>query len=60
MNSLVRPVLLAAAVAIIATAAVWLSIMPDEPEDALEDGLIASLSASLITLVVSRRSTWLK
>ena len=60
MNPLARPVLLAAAVAILATAAVWLSVMPDAPEDALEDGLIASLSASLVMLVVIRRSTWLK
>ena len=47
MNPLARPVLLAAAVAILATVAVWLSVMPDAPEDALEDGLIASASASL-------------
>jgi hypothetical protein len=56
MNPLVRLMLLAVAIAVVATTAVWLSIMPDEPEDALEDGLIASLSASLIVLVVSRRS----
>ena len=60
MNPLARPILLGAAVAIVATIAVWLSVMPEAPEDALEDGLIASLSASLIMLVVSRRSTWLK
>ena len=60
MNPLARPILLGAAVAMVATIAVWLSVMPEAPEDALEDGLIASLSASLIVLVVSRRATWLK
>ena len=60
MNPVARPILLGAAVAIVATIVVWLSIMPDAPEDALEDGLIASLSASMILLVVNRRATWLK
>jgi hypothetical protein len=51
--------LLAVAIAVLATATVWLCFMPYAPEDALEDGLFASLSASLALFVVSRRTTWL-
>lgn len=52
MNPLGRPILLGAAVAIVATAGMWLSIIQDALEDAVEDGFIAWL----IALVVSRRS----
>lgn len=60
MNPMARPGLLVLAVVIVATAAVWLCFMPDAPQDALEDGVFASLSASLTLFVVSRRTTWLK
>jgi len=60
MNLPARPVLLGAAVAIVATAVVWLSIMPEAHRNDFDDSLIATLSASLIVLVASRRSTWLK
>jgi hypothetical protein len=52
--------LLALTVAVLATATVWVCVMPDAPQDALEDGIFASLSASLTLFVVSRRTAWLK
>ena len=60
MNLQARPGLLALALVVLTTATVWLCFMPDAPQDALEDGVFASLSASLTLFVVSRRTTWLK
>jgi hypothetical protein len=57
MSPFARSVLSSAAIAVLATAAVWLFVMPDEPQRAADDGVIAALVASIIVTEKVRRDS---
>ena len=50
-----RGIIAALGIAIVATAIVWLIVMPDEPEKALRDGAGAAALATLIVGASIRR-----
>lgn len=55
MRPYTRPILLTATIAVTATAALWLLVMPDNPECAADDGIIAALIASGVVTEKIRR-----
>lgn len=55
-----RTILTLAFISFCATAAIWYLLLPTKPELAFEHAIIGALCASMILLVVIRRSTWLK
>ena len=60
MREATRTILASAFFCVGVTMFVWITALPDEPPLVLEDVTGSALSAFVITLVVSRRSTWLK
>lgn len=55
MGGYTRPILFSAAIAVLATAGVWLFVMPDEPQRAADDGIIAAAIASVVVTAKVRR-----
>lgn len=55
MGGYTRPTLVSTAIAVLATAGVWLFVMPDEPERAADDGIIAAAIASMVVTEKVRR-----
>lgn len=55
MGVFTRPILLSGTIAILATTVVWLVAMPDDPERAVDDGLIAAAIASVVVVRKVRR-----
>ena len=55
MGAYTQPILVTTVIAVFATAGVWLFVMPDEPQRAADDGLIAAAIASVVLTEKVRR-----
>ena len=55
MGAYTQPILASMAIAVLATAGLWLFVMPDEPERAADDGILAAAIASLVVTEKVRR-----
>jgi hypothetical protein len=55
MSVFTKASLISAVLAAVATLGVWLIVMPDEPERAADDGIVATAIASLVVTEKVRR-----